>query len=95
MTLGAVKVAPYSSPASLNMGIQSVEYLNGKRAVILKHHGVVTVGTTLKEALYAAIYMEDAAKCYLAAKSAGKVAEMTEDQIEMAVETFKWVGQEK
>lgn len=95
VTLGPVSVAPYSSPASLDMGIQTVEYLNGKRAVILKHHGVVAVGSTLKEALYAAIYMEDAAKCYLAARAAGEVAIMNDEQIETAVETFKWVGQGK
>ncbi len=95
VTLGPVSVAPYSSPASLDMGVQTVGYLNGKRAVILKHHGVVTVGSTLKEALYAAIYMEDAAKCYLAARAAGKVAVMTGEEIETAVETFKWVGQGK
>ncbi len=34
-TLGAVAVAPYSSAASLEMGIAAVENLNGKRAVIL------------------------------------------------------------
>ena len=93
VTLGEVNVAPYSSPASLDMGIQTVEYLNGKRAVILKHHGVVTVGGTLKEALYAAIYMEDAAKCYMTAKAAGQVAKMTDEEIEQAVEVFKDYGQ--
>jgi L-ribulose-5-phosphate 4-epimerase len=94
VTLGEVCVAPYSDPASVNMGIQTVNYLNGKRAVILKHHGVVTVGGTLKEALYAAIYMEDSAKCYLAAKSAGEVAMMTPDEIERAVNVFKDYGQD-
>ena len=93
VALGSVSVAPYSNPGSLEMGIQTVDYLNGKRAVILKHHGVVTVGETLKEALYAAIYMEDAAKCYLAAKSAGDVALMTPEEIEQAVEMFKDYGQ--
>lgn len=39
-----------------------MKYLGGKRAVILKHHGVIAVGGNLGEALYAAIYMEEAAK---------------------------------
>lgn len=95
VALGAVSVAPYSSPASLDMGIQSVNYLNGKRAVILRHHGVITVGSKLKEALYAAIYMEDAAKCYLTAKSAGNVYIMKEDEIKLAVDSFLAVGQDK
>jgi L-ribulose-5-phosphate 4-epimerase len=95
VTLGAVNVAPYSSPASLDMGIQTVEYIDGKRAVILKHHGVVTVGPTLKDALYAAVYMEDAAKTYLAAKAAGNPTLMTPEQVENAVEVFKDYGQKK
>ena len=43
-TLGAVTVAPYSSAASLDMGVRTVEFIGDKRAVILRNHGVVTVG---------------------------------------------------
>ncbi len=35
-TLGAVTVAPYSSAASLDMGVRTVEYIGDKRAVILQ-----------------------------------------------------------
>jgi len=93
VTLGAINVAPYCSAASLDMGVQAVKYLGGKRAVILKHHGVIAVGGNLKEALYAAIYMEEAAKAYLAAKAAGNVAIMTDEQTADAVEIHKTYGQ--
>lgn len=93
VTLGAINVAPYCSAASIDMGVQTVKYLQGKRAVILKHHGVIAVGGDLKEALYAAIYMEEAAKAYLAAKAAGNVAIMTEEQTRDAVEIHKTYGQ--
>ncbi len=93
VTLGSVNVAPYSNPGSLEMGIQTVEYAKGKRAVILKHHGVVTIGGNLKEALYAAVYMETAAKTYLVAKAAGVPALMTDEQNEDAVEVFMNYGQ--
>jgi len=93
VTLGAINVAPYCSAASLDMGVQAVNYLGGKRAVILKHHGVIAVGGNLKEALYAAIYMEEAAKAYLAAKAAGNVAIMTDEQTADAVEIHKSYGQ--
>lgn len=93
VTLGEVNVAPFSSPATIDMGIQAVNYAKGKRAVILKHHGVVTMGANLKEALYAAVYMETAAKTYLIAKAAGEPALMNEEQNRMAVEIFKDYGQ--
>lgn len=87
--LGPVTVAPYSSAASLEMGITTVKYINNKRAVILKNHGVVTVGGTLKEALYAAVYLEDAAKTYIMAKSIGTPAILDAEQVEVAVEKFR------
>lgn len=91
--LGAVNVAPFSSAASLDMGIAAVEYLQGKRAVILKQHGVITVGGNLKEALYAAVYMEDAAKTYCVARSIGDIPELTPSQIQDAVDSFMNYGQ--
>jgi L-ribulose-5-phosphate 4-epimerase len=93
VTFGEVNVAPYSSPASINMGIETVENIDGKRAIILKHHGVVTVGENLKEAMYAAIYMEDTAKGYLAALAAGKPDELTLEQSDHVAKVFKTVGQ--
>lgn len=93
VTLGAVNVAPYSNPGSIEMGIQTVNYAKGKRAVILKHHGVVTIGGNLKEALYAAVYMETAAKTYLVAKAAGIPTLMTDEQNQDAVDVFMNYGQ--
>lgn len=93
---GAVKVAPYSSAASVDMGINSVDYLGDKMAVILKHHGVIAIGKDLKEALYAAVYLEEAAKTYIAATAVGKdMAMLTQKQIDRAVMVFKYYGQGK
>jgi len=92
-TLGPVPVAPYSSSASMEMGISAVKYINDRRAVILKNHGVITVGGILKEALYAAVYLEDAAKTYIMAKVIGSPAILNSEQIEVAVQKFKDYGQ--
>lgn len=92
-TRGAVKVAPYSSAASVEMGVKTVENLGDTRAVILKNHGVVTAGTTIKEALYAAVYLEDAAKSYLLARSVGQPAELDQAQVAEAVAVFENYGQ--
>ena len=95
VTLGPVNVAPYCSAASVDMGVQTVKYIGDRRAVILKHHGVIAVGADLKEALYAAVYMEDAAITYLAAKAAGEPAIMTPEQVEDAVNIHRTYGQPK
>lgn len=87
--LGPVNVAPYSSAASLEMGINTVKYIGKRRAVILKNHGVITVGETLKEALYAAVYLEDAAQTYIMAKAIGTPEILDEERIGVAVDKFK------
>jgi L-ribulose-5-phosphate 4-epimerase len=94
-TLGSVTVAPYSSAASLDMGVRTVEYIGDRRAVILRNHGVITVGPTLKDALYAAVYLEDAARTYAAACSMGVPRGLTPAQVDEAVETFRHYGQGK
>lgn len=94
-TLGPVKVAPYSSAASMQMGIEAVKYLEDKRAVILKHHGVIGVGSTLKEAMYSVVYLEEACKTYYIAYSMNpNVPSFTDEQVERAVNVFKYYGQE-
>ncbi|MCL2588754.1 MAG: class II aldolase/adducin family protein [Oscillospiraceae bacterium] len=93
---GPVKVAPFSSPASLDMGIETVEYAGDQLAVILKNHGVVAFGGSLKEALYACVYLEEGAKCYVAARSMSPdIALLTPAQIQQAVDVFKYYGQGK
>ncbi len=94
-TLGAVTVAPYSSAASLDMGVRTVQYIGNKRAVILRNHGVVTVGPTLKDALYAAVYLEDAARSWCAARAMGTPRLLEPGQVAEAVESFRHYGQGK
>lgn len=91
---GSVNVCPFSSAASEQMGIEAVENLKGKLAVILKHHGVIAVGNSLKQALYSCIYLEEAAQTYCIARSMSRdVAMMTDEQIEQAVKVFDYYGQ--
>lgn len=92
---GNVKCTPYSSPGSLEMGIDTVKYLGDQLAVILSHHGVMTVGENLKTALNAAVYLEECAKGYLAARACGEIRHLTDEQIKQTAEIYKFVGQGK
>ncbi len=92
-TQGSVKVTPFSSAASVDMGIDTCNYLGDSLAVILRHHGVIAVGDSLKQALYACVYLEEAAKCHIASCSLGTPRMMTDEQIKQAVEVFKYYGQ--
>jgi len=93
-TKGAVKVCPFVSAASIDMGVQTVEHAGDTLAVILKNHGVIALGDSLKQALYACIYLEEAAKTYVIARSmGGEIAMLTPDQIDQAVKIFEYYGQ--
>ena len=75
-------MCPYSSAASMQMGVEVVENIGDRLAVILKHHGVVSVGDCLKQALCACVYLEEAAKTYSIAYSMDKeVPELNPEQI--------------
>lgn len=65
-----VRVAPFTPSSAVGMGVLAVEYAGESRAVILKHHGVITFGADLKEALYAAVYLEEGAKTVMLARMA-------------------------
>jgi L-ribulose-5-phosphate 4-epimerase len=86
---GEIRVAPFSSAASLEMGKMAVAHIGDKKAVILRNHGVVVVGKTLKEAVYSSVYLEDAALIYCVSKSLGKPVVLTEEQTSEAVRIFE------
>lgn len=91
---GSVNVAAYGDPGSLSMGVQAVEAIGDRLAVVLKHHGVISVGRDLRQALFACVYLEEAAKTVQVALSTGlPMAEMTPEQIEEAVAVFHRYGQ--
>lgn len=93
---GNVPITPYSAAGSVDMGIDTVKYVGDGHAVILSQHGVMTVGKDLNQALYAAVYLEEAAKCYLAARSAspkGEIKRMSDAQIQQMVDVFRYYGQ--
>ncbi|MCR4855926.1 MAG: class II aldolase/adducin family protein [Erysipelotrichaceae bacterium] len=95
-TQGTVKVAPYSSAASIQMGIEAVENLGDSLAVVLKHHGVIGVGNSLKQALYSVVYLEEAAKTIYIAMSIDKdkMPMFDQEQIDRAIRVFKYYGQD-
>ena len=66
-----VRVAPFTPSSAIGMGELAVEYAGDSLAVILKHHGVLTWGSDMEEALFAAVYLEEAAKTYAIAKAMG------------------------
>lgn len=68
---GAVEVARYAMPGSLQLAQNVVRALENRSAVLLANHGVVGVGRTLDEALTVAVLVEKLAQVFLGAKMLG------------------------
>lgn len=90
---GPVPVTPFSSAGSVEMGIDTVEHIGESLAVILAQHGVITIGKDVRQALYAAVYLEECAKGYLAARAVGPTKTLTPEQIRQSIDVFKYYGQ--
>ena len=82
IALGVVLVAEYATPGTAGMADSIREPLVQSNAILLSHHGSLTVGKTLEEALIALERMEHAAHTYFIAKSLGKVVPIPEDEME-------------
>lgn len=83
-----VPVAPWTPSSDIGMGKLAVEYTKDATAVIMKHHGVIAMGENLEEALFSAVYLEEAAKTYVMARVMGAVPELSPEEI--AKESAGW-----
>lgn len=83
-----VHVAPFTPSGEKQMGVLTVDYSYDAWAVILKHHGVMAYGPTLKDALFSAVYLEEAAQTYMIARAVGPVPKL--DPVLVAAEADSW-----
>lgn len=90
-----VNVAPWTPSSDIGMGILATEYAGDSLAVIMKHHGVITYGDTLEQALFAAVYLEEAAKTYVMARVMGPVPELSPEDIAHEAAGWETYGQDK
>ena len=77
-----INIAPWTKSQDIGMGKLVVEYAGDATAVIMKHHGVVSYGKDLHEALCSAVYLEEGAKTYCMARIMGDVPELSQEEID-------------
>jgi L-ribulose-5-phosphate 4-epimerase len=81
---GEIPVAPFAPIGGEDIGRAVVATLTGHRspAVLLRSHGVFTVGATARDAVQAAVMCEDAAGTVLLASMRGDLTPLPQDQID-------------
>ena len=69
---GDVPLAEFEMPGSAELGTGALKALGRRHTCLLANHGVLAVGQSLEQAYIRAVYVEDAAKIYSLARSAGE-----------------------
>ncbi len=88
-----VHVAPFTPSGEKEMGVLTVEYAHNAWAVILKHHGVMAYGPSLKDALFSAVYLEESAQTYMIARAVGPVDTLDPELVAVEAESWNRYGQ--
>jgi L-fuculose-phosphate aldolase len=79
--LGSVPVAEYATPGSRELA-ESIQWpIKQSKNIILSHHGTLTAGNTLEEALIALERIEHTAHSYFVAKSFGGIVPLSEQEL--------------
>jgi L-ribulose-5-phosphate 4-epimerase len=81
---GPIPVGPFAMIGDEEIGRGVVETLAGSRspAVLMRNHGVFTVGAGPREAIKAAVMCEDVARTVYLARSLGELTSIDDDDVE-------------
>ena len=80
--VGDVPTIKYVLPGGRELAEEVRNVIKKHNAVLMCNHGLLTVGSNLKEAYYRTLLIEDACKTFVAAKSLGKIKFFTKNQCE-------------
>jgi L-ribulose-5-phosphate 4-epimerase len=88
---GPIPVGPFALIGGDDIGKGIVETLasHRSRAILMKNHGVFTVGSTAREAVKAAVMCEDVARAVHLARTLGEVAPLPDDAIDALYERYQ------
>ena len=88
---GEIPIAPFAMIGGEDIGEAVVETLRGHRsqAVLLKSHGVFTIGRTARDAVKAAVMCEDVARSVHVARQLGTPVPIAPDDIDALYERYQ------
>jgi L-ribulose-5-phosphate 4-epimerase len=88
---GDIPVGPFARIGGEEIGIGIVETLGGSRspAVLMRSHGVFTVGASARDAVKAAVMCEDAARTVLLARTLGGLTRLDQADIDALHERYQ------
>lgn len=89
-----IRCAPYEIFGSQELADRVVVALEGRRACLMAHHGVIAAHVSIARALALAVTVEELAHQYLLCLPLGEPPVLSEPQIAAVLEKFKTYGQQ-
>ncbi|NQT27102.1 class II aldolase/adducin family protein [candidate division KSB1 bacterium] len=86
LTLGAVPIAPYGTPSTMEIPDSIKPYLQNSDAILLANHGALTLGTDLINAYHRMETLEHSAKIVFTAIQLGNVNMIPGPEVEKLME---------
>ena len=88
---GEIPVGPFALIGSDEIGRGVVATLSGHRspAVLMRSHGVFTIGADARDAVQAAVMCEDVARTVLLARSLGELERLDQDDIDALYDRYQ------
>jgi len=78
---GAIPCAPYARIGGRAIGETIVEHIGSSLAILMRQHGVFTIGKSVEQALKAAVMVEDIAHTVWAAMQIGDLQELDPEEV--------------
>jgi L-fuculose-phosphate aldolase len=88
-----IRCAPYATFGTQELSDHALAALEGRRACLLAHHGMIAVGASLPAALALAVEVETLAEIYWRALSIGSPASLSDADMDVVLEKFRTYGQ--
>ena len=86
---GPIPCAPYVRIGDQKIGQVILQYIGNSPAILMKQHGVFTVGATVLKALKAAVMVEDVARTVWLAMQIGQVEELPAEEVAANYERYQ------
>ena len=87
-----IRCAPYATFGTAELSAHTVQALQGRQACLLAHHGLVSLGRDLDQALKIAVEVETLAQMYLQALQLGEPPLLSVLQMEEVHRQFRGLG---
>ncbi|MCY4064849.1 MAG: class II aldolase/adducin family protein [Rhodospirillaceae bacterium] len=88
-----IRCAPYATFGTAELSANALRALEGRRACLLAHHGLIACGHTLEAALALAVEVETLAATYLKALEIGEPAALDAVEMQRILGKFATYGQ--